>query len=212
MHRVTRTVGKEQAIKLVTDGVEIEVPREYGHCCITTNEGTKNVRLGTKVENSNSDIPIGVEEVWNLCGNLGDEVLSRRIPVLLRSWRRSRGICTDGKPAEGGSLVTQQARDFASIHASDTRDVKAAAPGSEGFDCSVVRKFLCDVCNYNGTALNSLGFHNDTNILRVNGGLVARNPIISDERGGEDKDLAPVRGVGHGLGVWNWMSVEFNQI
>ena len=201
MPGVTRTVGKEKAVILVTDGVEIEVPGKYSHCGVPTDEGTKNVRLGTKIENGNSDIPVGVEVVRNLCGNLVDKVHSRRIPVLLSGWRRSRGICADGKPTEGGSLVTQQTRDFASIHASNSRDVKAAAPGSEGFDCSMMRKFLCNVCNYNGTALNSLGFHDDTDILRVDGSLVFGNPIVSDERGGEDKDLAPIGGVGHGLGV-----------
>lgn len=198
---VTWTVGKEKAVILVPDGVEIKVPRKYSHCSVSADEGTKDVRLGTKIENSNSDIPVGVEVVRNLCGSLVDQVLIRGIPVLLRGWRRGRGIYTNGQTAERGSLITQQTRDLASVHVSNTRDVKAATPRSEGFDCGMVRKFLCDVCHDDGTALNSLGLHDDSDILSINGSPVVGNPIISDERSGKDKNLAPIGRVSHRLGV-----------
>lgn len=197
MPRVTRTVGQEKAVVLITNGVKIEVPREYSHRSVATNERTENVRLGTKVKYSDSDITVGVEVVRNLCGNLVNKVLGRRIPVLFRRWRRGRSVSTNCKTAEGCSLIAQQTRNLAGVYTGDSRDIEAATPGSEGFDCSVMRKFLRDVCNHDRAALNSFGLHHDSNILRVNGSLIVGDSIVSYERSGKDKDLVPIGRVSH---------------
>jgi hypothetical protein len=58
-----------------------------------------------------------------------------------------------------------------------------------------------DVGDDDARALDAVGLHlRDSGNVRKRG--VGGNAVVSDERGGEDEDLAEVGGVGHGLGVW----------
>lgn len=83
--RVSRAVGEEEPVVLVTDGVEVKVPGEDGDTGVAPDEGTDDVGLGAEIEEGDVDVPIRVEGVDFFGGSLGDEVLLGGVPVLVVS-------------------------------------------------------------------------------------------------------------------------------
>lgn len=199
--RVSRAIGKEESIELIPDLVEVVVPGEDGDGSVAADERASDVGLGAKVEEGDLDASRGVELVNFFGGDLVDEVLLGRVPVLLGGRCREGGVLADGKSAEGGSLITQEGGDCSGIDTSDGRDVVTLAPRGEGLDGGVMGVFFSDISNDDGSALDALGLEDDSNVLGSEGCLVLGNAIVADERGGEDKDLASVGWVGHRLSV-----------
>ena len=199
--RVSRAVAEEETIELVTDIVEVVVPRQDSDSGTTTDKRAKDVRLCAEVEHGDLHVTSGVQLVRRLRGDLGDKVLCRRIPVLLSLGRGKRRVGANGKAAEGRALVPKKGGDGTCVDASDARDVVPLAPRSDRFDGGVVRELLCDVGDHDGAALDVLRLENDTYVLIVDRSLVVGDTVISNEGSGEDKDLTTVGGIGHRLGI-----------
>lgn len=60
---ITRTVSQEQSVELVSNGVEVKVPRKDGDGRSSRDERTENVGFGAKVEYGNFDVSFRVERV-----------------------------------------------------------------------------------------------------------------------------------------------------
>lgn len=89
---ITRTVGQEETVILVTDGVKVKVPREDSDGCAATDERTKDVGLCTEIEHGDLDVASGIKGVDFLGRDLGDKVLLGRIPILM-FFRASKVRC-----------------------------------------------------------------------------------------------------------------------
>ena len=190
--RVARPVRQEQAIVLVTDLVEVVVPRQDGDGGAAAHERAQDVRLCAEVEHCDLDVAAGVQHVGFLGGDLVDKVLLRRIPKFVFSWCRGGRIGADGEAAEGSTLIAQEASDGTSVHAGDTWHTVALAPLGEGFDGEVMGKLFGDICNDDRRALDALRFEVDTDVVAIDWCLVVGNSVVADERCCKNEDLSPV--------------------
>ena len=200
--RVTRSVRQEQAIVLVTNSVEVEVPWKHGDGSTTADKRTRNVCLGAEIEDGYLHVTSGVEFVRFLGGNLSDKVLGGGVSVFFSLRRRKSSIISDGNSAEGGTLVTKESSDGTGIDTSDTWDAMTLAPVCQRIDGEVVRVPLSNVVYDDSSALNVLRLEVDTNVLRVDWGFVVGDTIVSDQRCREYEDLTSIRRICHGLGVY----------
>lgn len=147
------------------------------------------------------NVSLRVEDVRLGRRGLRDQVLLARVPVV-SDGRAS--LCdlflSNGDPSEGGSLVSEEGGDGSSVDSADSRDSVSVAPLVEGLDGEVVRVLEGDVRDDDSRALDASRLH-----LGDSGhggeGLVGGDTVVSDERGGEDENLAEVGGIGHGLAV-----------
>lgn len=197
---VSGTVGKEETVELIADLVEIVVPGEDGDGSSTTSEGTEDVGLGTKVEEGNLDVSLGVEGVDLLGRHLVDKVLDGGIPVL-GSIGSDLVSFSSSELGEGRSVVAEEGGDGASVDSGDSRDSMAIAPLVERLDSLVVRVALREVTDNDSGALHSVRLENDGRAIGLGDGRVVGDSVVADEGGGEDDELRAVGGVGHRLGV-----------
>lgn len=197
---VTGTVGKEQTVKLVSDSVEVKVPRKNSDNGITSDKRSENVGLGTKVEDSDTGSrTLLVEDISLLGRRLGDKVLLGRIPVFgcLRS--RFARFVTNSKTTEGSTLVPQQAGDSPSVDTGDTGDIVSLTPLVKTLNGLVMAVLEGNIGHDNTGTLNLLRFK-ERDIRELSRG-VGRDTIVANHRRGEDKDLTKIRGVSHRVGV-----------
>lgn len=198
-HGASGSVGQEKTVVLVSDRVEVKVPGEDGDDGVSLDEGSEDVGLGSKVEDGNlGSLALGVQGVRLWGGDLGDEVLLGRVPVL--GGRAGEDIVPDGELTEGGSLVSQQRRDGSSVDTRDTGDVVSGTPLVEGLDGLIVRVLESDVRDDDTGALDTVRLEEgDTGGLWQRG--VGGDTVVSDHGRSEDEDLTKVRRVGHRVGV-----------
>lgn len=197
---ITGTVGKEQTVKLVSDSVEVKVPRKNSDNSITSDKRSENVGLGTKVEDSDTGSrTILVEDIRLLGRRLCNKVLLGGIPVLGFLRCRFASLVTDSETTEGSTLVPQQAGDSPSVDTSDTRDIVSLTPLVKTFNSLVVAVLEGNIGHDNTGTLNLLRFkERDTRELRRG---VGRDTVVTNHRRGEDEDLTKVRGISHRVGV-----------
>lgn len=199
---VSGTVGEEETIELISNLVEVIVPGEDSDGSSSAGECTKNVGLGTEVEERDFDISVRIESV-NLAGrNLIYEVLDSRIPVF-RILRSDVVSSPDREFRQSRTTVSEESRDGSGVNAGDSRNAVAVAPLVEGLDSLVVRVLLSQVGNDDSSALDTVRFEHDGRSVgrEVLGGKVVGNSVVSDEGRREDEELGAVRRVGHGFGV-----------
>lgn len=198
--RVTGTVGKEQTIKLVSDSVEVKVPRKDSDDSITSDKRSENVGLDTKVKDGDTGSrTLLIEDIRLLSRSLGDKVLLGGIPVLRFLRSRFASLVTYGKTTESSTLVPQQAGDGPSVDTSNTGDIVSLTPLVKTLHGLVVAVLEGNVGNDNTGTLNLLRFkERDTRELRRD---VGRDTVVANHRGGEDKDLTEIRRISHRVGV-----------
>lgn len=198
--RVTGTVGKEQTVKLVSDCVEVKVPRKDSDNSITSDKRSENVGLDTKVKDGDTGSrTFLIEDIRLLGRSLGDKVLLGGIPVLRFLRSRFASLVTNGKTTESSTLVPQQARDSPSVDTSNTGDIVSLTPLVKTLNGLVVAVLEGNVGNDNTGTLNLFRFkEGDTWELRRD---IGRDTVVANHRGGEDKDLTEIRRVSHRVGV-----------
>ena len=112
-----------------------------------------------------------------------------------------RGIVglVHGDARKGAPLVAEEGHDFAGVDPRDGGHALAGAPGREGLHCVPVGVVPGVVCDHDARGLDVGAFKVPEQSVLV--AFTGGDPVISDERLGEDEDLSTVGGVGQGFGV-----------
>jgi hypothetical protein len=199
--RVTGSVGEEEAVKLVSDRVEVKVPWEDGDDCSALDERSDNVGLATKVEDGDAGASaVRVESVCLAGGSLRNEVFERGVPVLVSLRSGLGSLVAHRETAEGRALVTKERGDGASINAGETGNIVPLTPLVKRLDGLVVRVLERDVRDDDTGALD-LARLEERDPGHARNRLIGRDTVVADHGGGEDEDLAEVGRVGHRVGV-----------
>ena len=199
--RVPRSVGEEEPVVLIPDGVEIEIPGEDGDPCVSTDEGTDNVGLCSEIEQGDVDVSLGVERVDLFRRRLSDEVLEGRIPVLLIGRSGLSDILgTDGQSTERGALITEQRGDRPGVDARDPGDAVTGTPFVQSLDGGVVGVLGGHVRDDDTGALDARALE-DRDPGFVGTRQVLGDTVVADHGRGEDEDLTEVRWVRHRFSV-----------
>jgi hypothetical protein len=195
---VAGPVGDEDAVKVVGDLVDGVVVGEAGNAGAAGDEAAEDVLLDAAVDQGDVHVAEGGADVeGGLGGDAADQVDGLRVDeglVLVRVV-----LLADGDAGERGPLLAEVGDHLASVDAGDGGDSLAGAPLGERLDGGPV------------AVLQGVVLDNDTRGLDVGGLEVAEQTVlvtgsggytvVTDQRLGEDKDLATVGGVGHGLGI-----------
>ena len=197
---ISRPIGQEKPVELVTDRIKVVIPRKHGHNCAPTHERAKNVCLESEIEYGNTGpitIRVQSERFW--CGCLSHEIVLARVPVLVVPRSRRVHITSYDQTSERRALISKQARDGARINPGDTRHVVPRTPLVEGFHGLIMRVLERDIRHDNASALNSVGFQ--VRQTRKGVGDVGRNTVVADHWGGEDEDLTEIGRICHRVGI-----------
>lgn len=195
---VTGTVGDEDTIEVVSNLVDRVVVGERSDAGATANKATKDVLLDTTVDQSDVHVAEVRADMEGLLGaHTADKVDTLRVNVgfvLI-------GIVlfTNGDPGERGTLFTEVGDNGAGVDARDGRNALPLTPLGQALDGGPVAVLLGDIGNDDtrGLDVGRLEVPKQAELITDR----RRNAIVADQGLGEDKNLATVGGVGHGLGV-----------
>lgn len=192
--RVTRAVRDEDAVKVRSDLVDGEIIRQHRHGCSAADKAAQNVLLHAAVDQGNVEGRVGRRhDERSLGAHFLDEVDLGRVHEALVLV----GIVfvTNGDPSQRGTLLSEVSDDGTSIDTGDGRDALTRAPVGQAFDGGPVAVLLCDVGHDNSSTLDVGRLEVLQEVELVSN--IRRDSIITDQRLGEDQDLATVGGIGH---------------
>lgn len=196
---VSWSVGQEQSVVLIPDGVEVIVPWQDSDDCVSSDERSKDVGLGSKVQDGNlGTFTVGVQSVGFRGGHSGDEVLLGRVPELL-GWT-DKGVVANSELTEGGTLVSEERSDGSSVDTRDTWHIVPSTPLVQRFHSLVVRVFQRHIGNNHTGTLDSLRLE-EWYSRSIRQRLVGRYTVVTNHRRSEDQNLTEVRRIGHGIGI-----------
>lgn len=195
---VAGPVGDEDAVEVVGDLVDGVVVGEAGDAGAAGHQAAEDVLLDTAVDQGNVHVAErGADVERCLGGDAADQVDGLRVDeglVLV-----GIVLLANGDAGEGGTLLAEVSDDLASVNARDGGDTLAGAPLGKRLNGGPV------------AVLQGVVLNNDTRGLDVGGLEVAKqtvlvtssrgHTVVANQRLSEDKDLATVRGIGHGLRV-----------
>jgi hypothetical protein len=134
---VTRAVGDEDTVEVVSDFVDGVVVREACNAGSTGDEAAKDVLLHTAVYQSNVHVAERRADVEGcLCRDTTDQVDGLRVDkglILIRIV-----LLANGDASKGGTLLTEVCDDLTSVDARDSGDTLAGAPLSKRLDSGPV--------------------------------------------------------------------------
>jgi hypothetical protein len=195
---VTRAVGNENAVKVLSNLVDRVVVRKDSERSTAVGQATEDVLLDTAVDQSDVEVSIGC---LNHEGSLGadslDQVDLARVDKALVLI--SIVLITNGNPSEGRTLLSEEGDNGSSIDAGDGGNTLTSTPLAQALDGSPVAVLKGDVGDNNASTLDvrRLKVLEEVELVTLVGG----NTVVANQRLGEDENLATVRGVRHGLGI-----------
>jgi hypothetical protein len=186
---VTRSIGDEDTIEVMSDLVNREVVWEDSSTGSTTNQASQDVLLNTAIDDSNVHIAIvGADMERRLGANLLDQIdLLRVDESLVLIGIVFLANCDSGK---GRSDLSQVCDNGTGIDARDGRDTLTSTPFAQALDSSPVAILLSIVCNHHTNTLDIRGLEVLQKSVVVSSR--GRNAIVADERLGENEDLSAV--------------------
>jgi hypothetical protein len=203
--RVARSVGDEHSIEVVSNLVDGVVEGEGGHASAASDEAAKDVLLHTAVDQRNVHVAERRAHVERGLGaDTADQVNGFRVNVGLVLI----GIVffANGDASQRRALLTEIGYHLASIDARDSRNALPGTPLGETLYSGPMAVLHGVVLNYNagGLDVGRLEMSEQSVFIPRLGGY----SIVADQRLSEDKNLATVGGIGHGLGISNERSGE----
>lgn len=195
---VTRTVGDEDTVEVVSDLVDRVVVREAGNTGSARDEAAKNVLLDTAVDQCYVHVAERRADMeWCFGGYTTDEVDGLGVNeslVLI-----GVVLLADSNTSEGRTLLTKVRYDFTSINARDGRDTLASAPLSKRLNSGPMAVLQGIVLNNDTRGLDIRRFEvSEETVLIAGSGW---DSVVANQGLGEDENLATVGGIGHGLRV-----------
>lgn len=196
--RVTGTVGDEDTVEVVSDLVDGEVEGEDSDASTAANQAPQDVLLNTTVDDSDVGSGISSADVERLLGaDLTDQVdlLGVGESLILVGIV----LLTNSDTGKGGTLLTQEGDNGTSVDARDSGDALTSTPLAQALNSSPVAVLLSNIGNNNTSGLEVGGLE----VLQQTIGVLlgGGHTVVTNQRLGEDQDLATVGGIGKGLGV-----------
>lgn len=190
---------------MVRNFVNGVVPWEAGDTGTPANQTPQNILLNTTVNDCDMEV-----SVWacNMERRLGGDLLNQvdllRIDECLILIRII--LLSNCDPGEGRTLLTKVGDNGPSVDTSNGGDTLTSTPVAERLNGSPVRVLLSDIGNNNtdGLEMGRLEVFQETILVP----LVRGDTIVSNERLGEDENLATVGRIGKSLGISNEGSRE----
>lgn len=205
VRRVTRSVRDENSVKVVGHLVDGIVKGEHGDAGSAVDHAAKNVLLDTAVQNGNVVLWIRRADVERRLGaDLTDKMELLRVDVSLVLVRIV--LLANSQAGKGGTPFTQVRNNLTGIHSGDSRDTLTVAPFTQALDCRPVAVLLGDIRNNNtsGLQIGRLEVTEKTVLIALRRG----HTVITDQRLGEDQNLAPVGRIRQRFRVSNQRSGE----
>lgn len=195
---VTRAIGDEYTIKVVSNLVDWVVVWEASDGGTTADDTAKDVLLHTAINQSNVEITnIGADMEWSFGRDSLDQVNGFRINVCLVLI----GIIllTDSDTAQRRALLSEECDNVPGVNTADGWHTLPGAPLRQTLNGGPVTVLGCVICNHNTRRLDVGRLEVSEQTVLVTGG--GGNSIVANQWLCEDKNLSTVGGIGHGLWV-----------
>ena len=143
---ISRPIGQEKPVELITNRVKVVIPRKHGDNRVTTNERAKDVCLESEIKYGDTGplaILVQCKRFW--CRRLSHEIILARVPILVVLRSRRVDIISYNQSSKCRALISQQARDGSRINPGDTRHVVPRTPLVKGFHGLIMRVLECDI-------------------------------------------------------------------
>lgn len=195
---VTRAVGDKHTIEVVSHLVDGEVEGEDRDAGAAANQAPQDILFHTAVDDGNVGLRVRSADVEGLLGadlthqvnlfGVGEGLVLVGIVFL-----------ANGDTSEGRTLFTQVGDDGTGVDTRDGRNTLTGTPLAQGLNGSPVAVLLRHIGNNHTGSLQVGGLE----VLQEAIGILLsrRHTVVTDQRLGEDQDLATVGWVGQGLGV-----------
>jgi hypothetical protein len=197
---VTRAVGDEDTIKVVSDLVDGVVVREAGNAGSTRDKAAKDVLLDTTVDQGNVHVAKRRADV--------ERCLGRDTTNQVDGLRVDKGLVlvgivllANGDTSEGRTLLTEVCDDLTSVDTRDSGNTLTGAPLSKRLNSGPVAVLQSVVLNDDTRGLDVGGLEVTQQTVLITGSR--RHAVVANQGLGKDENLSTVGGVGHGLGVSN---------
>jgi hypothetical protein len=190
---VTGAVGNEDTIEVVSDLVDGVIEGEHRNASSAADQATQDVFLDTTVKDGNVTLRVGSAHVEGSLGaDLTNKVNLFRIGESLILI--SIVLLTHCDTSKGGTLLAEVSDNGTSVDARDSRNTLAGTPFPKTLDSGPVRVLLRNVGNddTSGLEIGRLKVFEKTMAVPLSG----RNTVVSNQRLGENQNLAPVGGIG----------------
>lgn len=194
MGRVTRSVGDEDAVEVLSDLVNGVFVREDGDSGASADETSHDVLLDTAVNQGDVELGIGRgDHEGCFRADALDEVDLSGVKETLVFV----GIVlfTDGDSGERRTLFSEVGDDVSGVDARDGGNAFASAPVAERLDGCPMGIFRSDISDDNTSALDVRRLKVLEEVVLVS--LVGGDSVVADQGLCEDQNLATVGRVGH---------------
>lgn len=194
MGRVTRSVGDEDAVEVVSDLVDGVLVREDGDSGTSADETSHDVLLDTAVNQGDVELGIGRgDHEGSFRADALDEVdlsgVNKALVFVLIV------LFTDGDAGERRTLFSEIGDDVSGVDTRDGGNALTSAPVAERLDGGPMGIFRSNISDYNTGALDVRRLKVLEEVVLVS--LVGGDSVVADQGLCEDENLATVGRVGH---------------
>jgi len=187
--RVTRAIGDEHTVKVVSNFVDWVVEREASDAGPSIDETAENVFLHTAIKHSDVGSRVGCTDVeWRFGANLSNEIDLLRIDECLVLVLVV--FLPNGDSSQAGTLLSKLGDNGSGINTSDGGHAFPCTPLAQALHRGPMGISLCDVRNNHSHSLDIGALEIFQKAVLVPG--IRRHTIVANKRLGEDQNLASI--------------------